>query len=100
MRDWLEAATMLLGSDIAGPVNMVRPAAVRNAEFTRILAKLLHRPALFAVPMFALRVAIGEFAEEALASLRARPDVLMAAGFTHADPDVGSALAWALGRAR
>jgi uncharacterized protein (TIGR01777 family) len=96
MRDWLGAARMLLASDVAGPVNMVGPAPVRNAEFTRILAKTLHRPALFPVPMFALKVAIGEFAEEALASLRARPGVLTGAGFAYADPDVGSALAWAL----
>ena len=98
MRDWLNAATMLLASDVAGPVNMVGPASVRNIEFTRVLARLLHRPALFPVPMFALKVAIGEFAEEALASLRARPDVLTAAGFPFADADVEAALAWALGR--
>jgi uncharacterized protein len=100
MRDWLGAATMLLTSDHAGPVNMVGPAAVRNSEFTRVLARLLHRPALFPVPMFALRVAIGEFAGEALASLRARPGVLTAAGFAYADADVASALAWALRRRR
>jgi uncharacterized protein (TIGR01777 family) len=100
MRDWLGAATMLLASDIAGPVNMVGPAAVRNSEFTRVLAGLLHRPALLPVPMFALKVAIGEFAGEALASLRARPGVLHGAGFTYADRDVASALAWALQRAR
>jgi NAD dependent epimerase/dehydratase family enzyme len=82
MRDWLDATVLLLGSDIAG----------------RVLARLLHRPALFPVPMFALKIAIGEFAEEALASLRARPDVLTAAGFSYADADVESALAWALGR--
>jgi uncharacterized protein (TIGR01777 family) len=100
MRDWLGAATMLLASDLAGPVNMVGPAPVRNAEFTRVLAGILRRPALLPVPLFALRVAIGEFAGEALASLRARPGVLAAAGFAYADPDVASALAWALDRQR
>jgi uncharacterized protein len=97
MRDWLAASTLLLTrTDIAGPVNMVGPESVRNSEFTRVLARLLHRPALFPVPMFAIRVAIGEFAGEALASLRAAPGVLTGAGFGYADPDVESALAWAL----
>lgn len=98
MRDWLAAATMLLArTDIAGPVNMVGPESVRNSEFTRVLARLLHRPALIPVPMFALKLAIGEFAEEALASLRAAPGVLTSTGFSYADRDVESALAWALG---
>ena len=98
MRDWLSATTMLLSSDIAGPVNMVGPTPVRNTEFTRSLARALHRPALFPVPLFAIRIAIGEFADEALASLRALPGVLKRAGFTWADPSVDSALAWMLDR--
>ena len=98
MRDWLSATMMILSSDIAGPVNMVGPAPVRNAEFTRALAKALHRPALLPVPLFAIRIAIGEFASEALASLRALPGVLTGAGFTWADPSVDSALAWMLRR--
>jgi NAD dependent epimerase/dehydratase family enzyme len=100
MRDWLSATAMLIASDIAGPVNMVGPTPVRNTEFTRTLARALHRPALFPVPLFAIRIAIGEFADEALASLRALPGVLKRAGFTWADPSVDSALDWMLDRRR
>ncbi len=50
----------LASSTVSGPVNAVTPAAVRNAEFTRVLASVLHRPALFPAPVFALRRALGE----------------------------------------
>ena len=49
-----------------GPVNAVAPEPVRNAELTRALARVLHRPALFAVPAFALRAALGELSGELL----------------------------------
>ena len=49
--------TSLMDDRIAGPVNVVSPAPVTNTEFTRVLAQVMHRPALFAVP--ALRVAAG-----------------------------------------
>ena len=61
-----------------GPLNAVAPEPVRNAELTRVLARVLHRPALFAVPAFALRAALGELSGELLgqpplrASARAR----------------------------
>jgi uncharacterized protein (TIGR01777 family) len=97
MRDWLDAATFLLArDDLAGPVNMVGPAPVRNSEFTRVFARAVHRPAPFVVPMFALRLAIGEFAQEALASLRALPGVLTRAGFSYSEPDLAGALATVL----
>ena len=93
MRDWLSATTFLLSrDDIAGPVNCVGPAPVRNTDFTRALAKVLRRPAITPVPRFALRAVLGEFADEAVASLRALPGVLNRAGFSYHDPDVESAL--------
>jgi len=97
LRDWLSAATYALTTpDLTGPVNMVGPAPVRNSEFTRTLARILHRPALVPVPMVALRVVIGEFAGEALASLRALPSVLERGGFTFADRALASGLTTAL----
>ena len=48
---------------ISGPVNVVAPNPVTNLEFTRSLAGALHRPAVLAVPGFALRLAFGEMAE-------------------------------------
>ena len=62
------------------PVNVVGPAPVRNAEFTRALARALHRPAPWPIPRFALRIVLGEFADEAVASQRVLPAVLTASG--------------------
>ncbi|MGN9775514.1 TIGR01777 family oxidoreductase [Micromonospora sp. H33] len=97
MEDWLRAALFLLDSDdVAGPVNMVGPAPVTNAEFTRELARQLHRPAFMPIPALALKVVLGGFAVEALSSSRVLPSVLTKAGFTYRHPDLRSALHAAL----
>lgn len=67
-----------------GAVNVVAPNAVRNAEFTRALADMLHRPAIFPAPAFALRAALGEMADALLlSSQRVQPERLLAAGFAY-----------------
>jgi len=97
MGDWLDATRFLLDhEEISGPVNLVGPAPVRNDEFTRTLAGLLHRPVMLPVPRFALRIAIGGFADDALASLRVLPGILSRAGFAFRQPDLTSALRTAL----
>jgi hypothetical protein len=86
---------------LAGPVNVTSPEPVTNAEFTRALAKAVHRPAILPAPAFALRLALGEMADEALlASARAVPAKLIAAGFRFANPSIDAALAAALSAAR
>ena len=68
-------------AQLSGPVNMVSPILVTNAEFTRRLANVLHRPAIFTVPAFALRIVVGEMADEAvLASTRVLPARLAETG--------------------
>ena len=95
--DWLAAVRFLLDrADLAGPVNLTGPAPVTNAEFTRVLAEELHRPAVLAVPGPALRAALGGFGREALASQRVVPGVLTRAGFPFSQPDVRAAMRWAL----
>ncbi|WP_089157389.1 TIGR01777 family oxidoreductase [Micromonospora sp. NBS 11-29] len=97
MPDWLDAVGFLLArEDVAGPVNVVGPAPVTNAEFTRELARQLHRPAIMPIPALALKVALGGFAQEALTSTRVLPAVLGKAGFTWSHPDLPSALRAAL----
>lgn len=82
-----------------GPVNTVAPNPVRNAEFTRITARVLHRPAVFTAPAFALRVALGEMAKPLLlASTRAIPSRLMEIGYRFKFPDAESTLRGILGR--
>jgi uncharacterized protein (TIGR01777 family) len=65
-----------------GPVNVAAPGPVQNAEFTRVLAKVMHRPAIFPAPAFALRIALGEMADGLLlASQRVIPEKLRATGY-------------------
>ena len=97
LQDWLSAVTFLIArADIDGAVNMVGPAPARNADFTRALAKALHRPGIMPIPRIALRVVLGEFGNEAVASLRVLPGVLTSTGFTYQHPDLDSALRAAL----
>jgi uncharacterized protein (TIGR01777 family) len=65
-----------------GPVNLVAPEPVRNSEFTRVLASVLHRPAIFPAPALALRLALGEMAGALLlSSQRVQPERLARYGY-------------------
>jgi uncharacterized protein (TIGR01777 family) len=78
---------------LAGPVNLTAPNPVTNAAFTTALARALRRPAVFPVPAFALRLALGEMADEALlASQRVQPEKLLKAGFRFIHPQLDEAL--------
>lgn len=91
--DWLDAVLFLLDrDDIAGPVNVVGPAPVTNAEFTRAFAHVLHRPALLSIPGFALDLGLGEFAGELQRSYRVIPAVLRRAGFRWEHPTIESTI--------
>ena len=82
---------------ISGPVNVVAPQPVTNAEFTRELARALNRPALIPAPAFALRLVLGEMADALLlASQRAVPKKLLESGYQFQHPDLRSALAAAI----
>jgi len=82
---------------VRGPVNVVSPQAVRNAEFTAVLAKTLHRPALFPAPAFALRLMLGEMADALLlSSQRVVPEQLQKLGYRFLQPDLAAALKSAL----
>lgn len=95
--DWLNAAEFLLErEDVAGPVNVVAPNPVRNSDFTRALARELHRPALLTVPGPVLDAMLGELAGEAQRSQRVLPGVLSGAGFAWAYPTIAAAIAAAL----
>jgi uncharacterized protein (TIGR01777 family) len=97
LADWLAAVLLLLDrDDLAGPVNVVGPAPVTNAEFTRHLGAALHRPAVLPIPSLALRIALGGLATELLSSARVLPSVLPRAGFSYQHPDLPGALRAAL----
>jgi len=94
LADVLGAVRLILETpSIRGPVNLAAPHSVTNAEFTRTLAHVLSRPALFPVPRFAAKLALGQMAKEtALASSRIDPGVLRRHGYRFAHPKLGLAL--------
>ena len=79
-----------------GPVNLVAPETVRNADLARALGKALRRPSWLPVPAFALRAAVGELAEHLLEGRRVVPAALERLGFPFAHPTLDGALAAAL----
>lgn len=98
--DFGRAVLFLLGApEAAGPFNLVAPHPARNAEFSRVLGSVLHRPALVPVPAVALRLAFGEMADlTLLASQRALPRRLGEFGFQFRCPLLADALALELAR--
>ena len=79
---------------LSGPLNLVAPNPVRNTEFTKVLASVLGRPAMFPVPEFALRLAFGKRAadELLLASQRVEPGKLGTSGYTFRFRELRAAL--------
>ena len=97
LTDWVRAVSFLGGQrDATGPYNLTGPEASTNAEFTAALGAHLHRPTKLRVPRFALKATTGELSGELLGSLRARPQRLLASGFTFEHPDVESIVSAAL----
>lgn len=97
--DQIGAIRYLLTADhLRGPVNLTGPEPVTNAEFTRVLASVLGRPAALPVPGVALKLALGGFAEEGvLTGQRAVPGVLTGAGYTFTHPTLEQTLRWVTG---
>lgn len=92
--DAIEITRFAIVNDaFAGPVNIVAPDPVRNADFARALAKALHRPAIFPAPAFALRLVLGEMADPLLlSSQRVRPERLLAMNYAFRYSDPAAAL--------
>lgn len=79
-------------TSMQGPFNGVSPQPVTNKEFTHILAKTLHRPAILPVPGPALHIVLGEFAKVLLGSQRVIPEKTMQSGYSYIFPDLSAAL--------
>lgn len=94
LADYIAAIEFLLRNDsVTGPVNLVAPNPVRNAEFTSALGTVLGRPAVFTVPKFAMRLAMGQMADDTiLASQRVRSRRLLEGAFNFSLPTIESAL--------
>jgi len=84
---------LLTDERFTGAVNVVAPTPVRNEEFTRVLASVLHRPAIFPAPAFAVRLALGEMADALLlSSQRVQPQRLAETGYPFLFANLESAL--------
>ena len=84
----------VLKSDLLrGPVNVVAPEPVRNAEFSKILATVISRPSIFPMPAFVARLVLGQMADELLlASQHVKPAKLIATGFSFQHSDLKQSL--------
>lgn len=98
LEDEVRAIRWLIDHEVSGPVNMVSPSPVTNAQMVRVLAAALHRPALLPVPQFGPRLVLGrELADELLfTSARVVPTALDGHGYTFRHPDLASGLQAAL----
>jgi uncharacterized protein (TIGR01777 family) len=93
IEDVIGAIRHALDTDgLAGVANTVAPNPVTNAEFTKALGRTLRRPTVLAVPGLAARLALGEFAQEVLASARVAPRRLDETGYGFRHRDVEQAL--------
>ncbi len=76
-----------------GVFNLTAPQPMRNKEFARFIGQVLHRPSLFPVPGFVLKLMLGEMAKElVLTSQRVMPARLLEAGFSFDYPTLEMAL--------
>jgi uncharacterized protein len=98
--DVIGAIVHAIGTDdLGGPVNVVTPDPPTNAQYTKVLGRVLGRPTIFTVPAPAARLGLGEIADELLlASARVEPVRLQETGYSFRHPGLEEALRYLLGR--
>lgn len=97
LRDHVRAVRWLLDEPLEGPVNLVGPTAATNRELSEALGRVLRRPAVMPIPVFAVRALYGEMgASLASVSQHVVPARLQRSGFTFLDETVEGALRTAL----
>ncbi|MEV0964925.1 TIGR01777 family oxidoreductase [Streptomyces sp. NPDC049910] len=97
LQDEVAALRHIVATDtLSGPVNLTAPEPPTNREVTAAMGRVLNRPTLLTVPPFALRVFLGEFAEDVLGSQRVVPGKLLDSGFSFSHPSIDEAIRAAL----
>mgnify|MGYP001791597468 CR=1 FL=1 len=97
LHDEVRALAHLIDQELSGPVNLVSTQPMRQSEVMKALGAVLGRPALLPAPTLALKVFLGEFAGDVLASDRILPSVLTASGFVFDHDTIESAMRWLVG---
>ncbi|MCY0939478.1 TIGR01777 family oxidoreductase [Streptomyces sp. H34-S4] len=98
MHDEIAALRHLIDTPaLTGPVNLTAPEPLTNRQVTAAMGRVLHRPAVFAVPAPVMRVVLGEFAQDVLGSQRVRPARLLESGFVFRYPGIEDSIRAALG---
>jgi uncharacterized protein len=108
-KQWMSWATLedvvailkfaIENATVRGAINVVSPQPLQNAEFTKVLARAMHRPALFPAPALVLRLALGEMADALLlSSQRVAPQALEKLGYRFLHADLTSAMAAVLAK--
>jgi uncharacterized protein len=94
LTDEVNAIEHLLTADVHGPVNLTAPQPVQNTEFTKILARVLHRPAFLPIPAFGPKLLLGAELANALlfTGQRVVSDKLVSSGFSFTHPTLEAAL--------
>lgn len=93
LEDWVSGVLHLLQANLlSGPVNLTAPEPVRNADFTIMLGKTLHRPAFLIVPELALKLLFGEMSSVLLGSQRVSPELILKSGYEFRYPGLESGL--------
>ena len=96
--DAVRAIEHAMDAELVGPFNVTAPEPVTMRSFARALGAALGRPAVFRVPSFAVRLAVGDRADAVLTGQRAIPRLLSDSGFAFVFPELASALADIVGR--
>jgi len=99
LHDEVRALAHLIDQSLAGPVNLVSAQPLRQAQVMKALGAQLGRPALLPAPALALKVALGQFASDILASQRILPSVLTASGFGFDHDTIEAAMRWVVDQA-
>jgi uncharacterized protein (TIGR01777 family) len=94
LEDEVGAIEFLLTHEVSGPFNLAAPEPHRQRDIASALGRATHRPALLPAPAFALRIVLGGFASEILASRRELPRKLEAAGYSFRHPTLEVAARW------
>lgn len=98
MHDEIAALRHLIDTPaLTGPVNLTAPEPLTNRQVTAAMGRVLHRPAVFAVPAPVMRVVLGEFAQDVLGSQRVRPTRLLESGFVFRYPGIEDSIRAAFG---